>query len=53
MLLIDHQVGTVKLALSRPNNAIPRNTRALARTAVASASVTRLPATEPAILVAE
>jgi nicotinamidase-related amidase len=34
MLLIDHQVGTVKLAVSTPYAEIARNTRALARTAV-------------------
>lgn len=34
MLLIDHQVGTIKLALSTPYDEIVRNTRALARTAV-------------------
>ncbi|MGG5817591.1 isochorismatase family protein [Falsiroseomonas sp. HW251] len=34
MLLIDHQVGTVKLAVSTPHDEIVRNTRALARTAV-------------------
>ena len=34
MLLIDHQVGTVKLAISTPYAEILRNTRALARTAV-------------------
>lgn len=33
MLLIDHQVGTVKLAISTPYDEILRNTRALARTA--------------------
>ena len=33
MLLIDHQVGTIKLALSTPHDEIVRNTRALARTA--------------------
>lgn len=36
MLLIDHQVGTIKLALSTPRDEIVRNTRALARTAVES-----------------
>lgn len=36
MLLIDHQVGTIKLALSTPHDEIVRNTRALARTAVES-----------------
>jgi nicotinamidase-related amidase len=34
MLLIDHQVGTVKLAVSTPYDEILRNTRALARTAI-------------------
>lgn len=34
MLLIDHQVGTIKLAISTPRAEIVRNTRALARTAV-------------------
>jgi nicotinamidase-related amidase len=34
MLLIDHQVGTIKLAVSTPHHDIVRNTRALARTAV-------------------
>ena len=34
ILLIDHQVGTVKLAVSTPYDEILRNTRALARTAV-------------------
>lgn len=34
MLLIDHQVGTIKLAVSTPRDEIVRNTRALARTAV-------------------
>jgi nicotinamidase-related amidase len=34
MLLIDHQVGTIKLAISTPRGEIVRNTRALARTAV-------------------
>ncbi len=34
MLLIDHQVGTIKLAISTPYNELVRNTRALARTAV-------------------
>ncbi len=34
ILLIDHQVGTVKLAVSTPRDEILRNTRALARTAV-------------------
>lgn len=37
MLLIDHQVGTIKLALSTPYDEIVRNTRALARTAVETA----------------
>jgi len=36
MLLIDHQVGTIKLAVSTPRDEIVRNTRALARTAVAT-----------------
>ena len=36
MLLIDHQVGTIKLAVSTPTDEIIRNTRALARTAVAA-----------------
>lgn len=36
MLLIDHQVGTIKLALSTPHDELVRNTRALARTAVGS-----------------
>jgi nicotinamidase-related amidase len=36
MLLIDHQVGTIKLAVSTPRDEIVRNTRALARTAVAA-----------------
>ncbi len=36
MLLIDHQVGTIKLAVSTPYDEIVRNTRALARTAVDS-----------------
>ncbi len=36
MLLIDHQVGTIKLAISTPYDEIVRNTRALARTAVES-----------------
>ena len=36
MLLIDHQVGTIKLAISTPHDEIVRNTRALARTAVAA-----------------
>ena len=34
MLLIDHQVVTIKLAVSTPYDEIVRNTRALARTAV-------------------
>lgn len=34
MLLIDHQVGTIKLAISTPYAEIVRNTRALARVAV-------------------
>ncbi|MBL8898880.1 MAG: isochorismatase family protein [Planctomycetes bacterium] len=34
MLLIDHQVGTLKLARNIPHAEILRNTRALARTAV-------------------
>ncbi len=34
ILLIDHQVGTVKLAVSTPYDEILRNTRALARSAV-------------------
>lgn len=34
MLLIDHQVGTVKLAISTPYDELLRNTRALARAAV-------------------
>ena len=34
ILLIDHQVGTAKLARNRPLDEIVRNTRALARTAV-------------------
>lgn len=33
MLLIDHQVGTIKLAGSTPREELVRNTRALARTA--------------------
>lgn len=36
MLLIDHQVGTIKLAVSTPYEEIVRNTRALARAAVAT-----------------
>jgi len=34
ILLIDHQVGTIKLSISTPHDEIVRNTRALARTAV-------------------
>ena len=34
--LIDHQVGTIKLAISTPHAEIVRNARALARTAVAA-----------------
>lgn len=34
VLLIDHQVGTIKLAVSTPRDEIVRNTRALARVAV-------------------
>jgi nicotinamidase-related amidase len=34
MLLIDHQVGTIKLAVSTPHDEIVRNARALARTAI-------------------
>lgn len=34
MLLIDHQQGTIKLALNLPHAEIVQNTRALARTAV-------------------
>ena len=34
ILLIDHQVGTIKLAVSTAYDEIVRNTRALARTAV-------------------
>jgi nicotinamidase-related amidase len=34
ILLIDHQVGTIKLAISTPRDELVRNTRALARTAV-------------------
>ncbi len=34
MLLIDHQVGTIKLARNIPREEIVQNTRALARTAV-------------------
>ncbi|MDZ4790354.1 MAG: isochorismatase family protein [Hyphomicrobiales bacterium] len=34
MLLVDHQVGTIKLAGSTPYDELVRNTRALARTAV-------------------
>ena len=37
ILLIDHQVGTIKLAVSTPYDEIVRNTRALARTAIACA----------------
>ena len=33
-LLIDHQIGTIKFAMSTPRDEIIRNTRALARTAV-------------------
>ena len=36
ILLIDHQVGTIKLAVSTPYDEIVRNTRARARTAVAT-----------------
>lgn len=36
MLLIDHQVGTIKLSISTPYDEVVRNTRALARTAVAT-----------------
>lgn len=36
MLLIDHQVGTIKLAISTPYDELVRNTRALARTAIAA-----------------
>ena len=36
MLLIDHQVGTIKLAVSTSHDEIVRNTRALARTATES-----------------
>jgi len=36
MLLIDHQQGTIKLAVSTPYAEIVRNTRALARTAVST-----------------
>ncbi|KVL32090.1 nicotinamidase [Burkholderia territorii] len=36
MLLVDHQRGTIKLARSTPYEEIVRNTRALARTAVAT-----------------
>lgn len=32
--MIDHQIGTIKLAISTPRDEIIRNTRALARTAV-------------------
>lgn len=34
VLLIDHRVGTARLAVSTPHDEIPRNTRALARLAV-------------------
>ncbi len=34
ILLIEHQVGTIKLAISTPHDELVRNTRALARTAV-------------------
>ena len=34
VLLIDHQIGTIKFAISTPRDEIIRNTRALARTAV-------------------
>ena len=34
ILLIDHQIGTIKLAISTPRDEIIRNIRALARTAV-------------------
>lgn len=34
MLLIDHQQGTIKLAVNLPRDTLVRNTRALARTAV-------------------
>ena len=34
MLLIDHQIGTAKLAISTPDDELLRNTRALARAAV-------------------
>ncbi len=34
MLLIDHQIGTIRLAISTVHDEIVRNTRALARTAV-------------------
>ncbi len=34
MLLVDHQIGTIRLAISTPHDEIVRNTRALARTAV-------------------
>lgn len=34
ILLIDHQVGTIKLAISTPYAELVRNTRALARTAI-------------------
>ena len=36
MLLIDHQSGTIKLAISTPHDELVRNTRALARTAIES-----------------
>ena len=36
MLLIDHQRGTIKLAISTPLDEIVRNTRALCRTATAT-----------------
>jgi nicotinamidase-related amidase len=36
MLLIDHQRGTIKLAVSTPYDEIVRNTRALCRTALVS-----------------
>lgn len=36
MLLIDHQIGTIKLAVSTAHDEIVRNTRALARAAVAT-----------------
>lgn len=34
MLLVDHQIGTITLAVSTPHDEIVRNARALARTAV-------------------